>query len=281
MNKYTDNQLYPYLREVFNDLMCAKSGQIKTIHSLLKDLRSYKEVNHLGEKSFASLYEPLGLTGLEFYQKYVEPWTLLTPEQAIEVAKYCSLKLTVTNQFQIEVNVACNHQALHWTLVNVYQTNLFNVFLEDYEAELSKNEPPENWDWVTHQYVAPQYSLPYRQCSYCGRLDEDPRGKNFGKNDLAFCHLESCPSDPTPSRHSEGCCYGDWKRLKNNIRATCRRLSDDPQEVSTAFFEFCKNRYQENLKLLIPVRVQKAKPYKWSSVLDPLSFSVHPGGIDS
>ncbi len=259
---------YPYLRKVFEELLLSKGADFKTVLDF---------TNVLNTHSIQTLYDSLELKGIEFYTTFIEPWRNLTDEQLTQVVALWNAHLLTHRQWVMNITTSCDYRALQWTLVNVYETQLFDVFLDDYESELSCKGPIEQLDWITHSFVAPIYSLPYKQCRFCGRLDTDPRGRAFGKRNLNFCHLTGCPSDPSPSSHPTGCCYGDWKRIKNNIRLQCKRTEQEPQKVIQAFIQFVKERYEHNVQVnKIMVRVQQEKPKKWASVADQTAIFVYP-----
>ncbi|WP_373533051.1 hypothetical protein [Vampirovibrio sp.] len=208
------------------------------------------------------LFEQLNVSTELFYEKYLTPWSNLTQEQVIELVKHWNLVNCPEKNLLLQAIPTYEHLALHWTLINIYETKLFDVFLKEYQTELPAT-CPEKLDWISYKFGGPAYALPFKQCYYCGRLETDPRGREFGKQGLFYCHLTECSPEPSPSAHAFGCCYGDWKRQKNNIRNICKRQQTDPNKVIAAFLSFCEARYQANLQMRVRVQVKQEKPYDW------------------
>lgn len=240
---------YPYLREAFSGFVRETLESIQSVKSVEEALKGLDDRSY-GDKrqSLDSLCRTLDLTKEEFAKEYFHPWEALSPEQAIEVAKYWNLAFMPAKALLMDLIPISEHRALQWTMVNVHEVQLFEVF-QNYRM---------GYDLLSHTFLAPEHALPYKQCRYCGRLDHDPRGKAFGKR-LSFCHRTGCPSDPNPTDHISGCCYKAWRRQKDNLRVRCRELSKTPEKLTAFFLRFCAKRYQQNLKISIPIRVEKDK----------------------
>lgn len=271
---------YPYLRDVFNAFLEEKLSSLKAVKILEDAIEGYKsDWRFKGPPgSLQNLSDSLGLSKYGLYEKFLASWEALTPEQATQLFKYWNLLFCPERKLFVEVHTAYEHQALQWTVVNVIETNLFQVFLHDDGPNLADyHKKPV--DWITRTFIGPKHTLPYQQCFYCGKRDTNPKGREFGKMDLCYCHLKPCPtSTSSPSAHAVGCCYGDWKRIKNNIRARLKRAAADPKRVTQIFLAFCEQRYQCNLTLRTPVRVAQEKPLQWRTPYDRLFMDVHPDG---
>ncbi len=263
---------YPYLRKTFEGFVSEKTGALKDVWQNYAFLQQFKEFNHRQQEH--SIQDVFGQSTREIYLKYIAPWEELTQEQALVVAKLWSHTQSIEKNLLMDIRVIRDFKALFWTMVNVYELRFFELFVLDLETEL--NRPMENWDWITHLFVAPEYSLPYRQCFYCGRLEQDPRGHVFGKQKLFYCHLAECDtSDRNPSAHPAGCCFKAWERERQNLRDRCKRQSKEPQKVIQTFLDFCEYRYLANQSIQIPIQVQKEKPLEWTSIADKNAIQVY------
>jgi hypothetical protein len=257
--------MYSYLRDAFEEFVYLKSGKMRAQLNALDGLKQYREFNHRAKASF---YELLGLSPQELNDTFLAPWRRLNQEQISALARFWNLQLLLEKNMSLHAEAEYSHQALHWTLVNVVELNLFDVFLPNAEAEFSADIPFDQWDWITRLFVSAEYAMPYHQCLYCGRLDNDPRGRAFGKK-LIYCHVDGCPTASNASEHVEGCCYKAWAKKKEALQRQCQRANDNPNKVRTSFLSFCEKRYLENMALTIPVRPQKEKPPAWRHVYDP------------
>jgi hypothetical protein len=176
--------------------------------------------------------------------------------------------LMVHQDLLLSVIHTADHKALQWTFVNAYKLNLFEMFTDE-PLPLNKHEG----DWIKQEFVGPEYSLSYKQCHYCGRLDADTRRSLFGKR-LQFCHVDSCTSNPNPSEHGEGCVHGPWKLKKAAFLKQYERL-ESKSSREKAFWEFLEERHKANMQQTRLVTVEKARPLGWQSVLDPLRISTY------
>lgn len=269
-------QNFSYLRDCLTDFYRQKiqNCQAESIHKqALQDLIFIHPQGNM--TPFKQLCAKLGLTEVQFAERFLNPWQELSTEDIQEVSKYWNWAHSPRKSLLMQISPIDEHKALHWTFINVFELNLpgLELFLPEYEIELKKHNQG-HMDLITQMYIAPPYSLPYKQCHYCGRLEKDSRQHEFGKRQLKYCHLSHCPSDPSSSLHIQ-CCYGNWKRLKTNLQKKLKRANQDADKIKELFLEFCESRYLENLKVQSPVRFKTEKRQDWKL----LFTDIHSGNF--
>lgn len=226
----------------------------------------------LGETAspFKQLLSELELSETSFAQQFLDPWKTLSPAQIEKILLHWNYAHGHRHLARLQLVPMAEYLALHWTFVNIYELKLqgLSLFLPNY-AEILEHENPETQDLITTLYAAKEYSLPYRQCVRCGRLDQDERSVAFEPEGLRYCHLPSCKtSDSNPTSHDPNCCYGLWARVKDNLAERLKEDYPDQEKITRRFRKFCDKRYQENLKREWAVRPSKEKPPQWKLLFE-------------
>lgn len=264
-----------YLREDLKRFVSEKYAQIKAAQAIETALNGLEERCY-AQKPYAleTLCQELNLTRNELLERFISPWEALSAQQIEALSYYWNMVVCPGKNLLMEMTPTYEHQALQWTVVNVCELNLFDVFLKgENNAVLAIDDP------ITFHFWSEEQMLPYLQCCYCGRLDEDNRGKLFKAKRLRFCHTLECTSESNANGHPSGCCYGEWRRLKLGLRLQIKRNQANVEKVRELFWQFCEKRYTENQKIKQAVRVSKKKPKGWRRPDDGLFSQVHPEGV--
>lgn len=274
MNKLNESTRL-YIRKIFCTLLEDAFSRAKTVPAMQEAEDAYRGTKtHGRNRPLQQLCQSLELTELEFFQRFLEPWAALDPQQMQEVAKYWNMLYLPSHSLLMDLTPISQHRAIQWTMVNVFETHLFEMFVPDYKEEFLSRKP----DIITRYFLAAEYSLPFKQCRYCGRLDSDPRGKLFTQNKLKLCHAEGCESNPNYNQHKEGCCFKSWQPKKTLLIDQCRDYENNLEKLERVFTSFFWDRYEENLKIQTPVRVKKERPFGLRTPFDNLGIIVHQEG---
>jgi hypothetical protein len=268
-NKMNTKILYPYLRETLSQFLESKSKNNVLTQALMTATESYQRP--LNEKT-KHIIERLKVSTEAFYDQYLMQWSNLSEDDLRDVVHHWNLINAPDRKMVMTLQPTNDYIARDWTFVNVVELNLFEAFEENWPNGLPDERPP-NLDWLTNRYGGLAYAMPYKQCRYCGRVETDPRGKAFGKQDLMYCHQRHCPTaDANPAAHAVDCCYGQWSRIKRNFLKRCHRAKENPEQVKSLFLAFCQARYESNLAMAVRVQTEKVKPTDWINYDDYLSF---------
>jgi hypothetical protein len=263
---------YSFLRGVFSQFLEDKykdNGQSGAMRSAIATYQ--KPVDGQAEH----ILSRLNVSHEVFYERYLTPWSNLSEVELVDVVHHWNVINAPERRLVMTLQPTNDNIARHWTFVNIVELNLFNPFIKKWPEGLPKRRPPKV-DWLTARYGGHEYAMPYKQCHYCGRTNSDPRGRLFGKQDLKYCHQKECPTaDANPATHAVDCCYAQWNRMKRNVLKQCHRAKGNKALLASHFLEFCQERYESNLAMVVRVQTAKVKPTDWINVDDYLSFVPH------
>lgn len=226
----------------------------------------------------------LDFTEEEFIKKFVEPYKgynleelkIITKEQT----RLSPAHLGKIILFDVKIGKQTHYNAINWTMINIAELNLYGLdFLklsedkfEDYCDESAEQKHYDNMDFL-HTFT----TMPKNQCHFCGQPDKDSIGKHFSKR-RKFCHLKECAEgEPNIYYHEEGCCFRKWKTIKKHYRQKLKRimesnmiktLEEKEEKAREIFWDFCEERYKENLNIPYDVQFDNFKAEKITKYQD-------------
>lgn len=217
-----------------------------------------------------ALFEKIGITQEEFEIRFLKGYYDLitegeyTEEVLSEIIQILSTivgkSLIFHHKLPIEpFSLSLNREkdqfanALDWTYVQIRELNLNGFDLSLIDPFVEEDEP-------------------IFQCHFCGCLDEDVGNRKFNKK-RKYCHAKNCKEKKSvnPEHHMD-CCYGQWAGKKKGLIQTLKRHYKGRQKGIDAFNKFCEERYQENLKRIIPVRTNSSLKREIMSFAPSMSF---------
>lgn len=222
--------------------------------------------------------DALPITDAELHSRYLEPWLALSFEQAQIATRKISSMLSHKHGYVLTAQQMTNHKALQWTIVDAYNTGLFDLFPTPLEQPPLRfgNDSLIHRSTLQRELQGPEYSLPHQQCHHCGRTGTDPRGVPFGKKDLRYCHQASCSSSGNPQDHDEHCCFRNWKRHQETLRKSLTRNAHNHEHSEQIFHKYLLKRYALNHGKIPLVQVAHPKPPHLRKELDPYRVQVIP-----
>jgi len=236
--------MYRYLQVEFNKFITSK---------ISKYFSTYEEGFYdLDEMDFNNI----GYKKEDFIEKFIKPFQNVSFQDKIKILGLVS-KLSYTYfhehcEFQItKPKYLRKFNACIWTIFHMYIMNKALGLNFDYNND-------SIWDIEMSEYL----EIPYNQCYYCGRPNEDLLGNKFNKK-KKYCHTNYCDLGNTNEyAHTEQCCYRQFRMRQKLFRELLDKISTGKIEkyfslnnserqnlIKKEFINFCENLYNTNLKI--------------------------------
>lgn len=227
-----------------------------------------------GKPPYKGMLEELNLEESEFSERFITPWVDLTSKQLSDVLRIWNFAFRFRIGQELVLQPFRELSALQWTVIQVYKLNLPGLVVFNKSAEYFETAKPDpQTDMISLLFQAEPYCLPVRQCFFCGRLDEDPRGKPFAKQGLTLCHLERCQTHSANlPDHDKHCCYREWNRRKDSLKRTLKNRSLNQEKAIDIFLMFCQKRFEANLLIPFFPRAEKEKPFWWKQIWSDMAY---------
>ncbi|MDH4378384.1 MAG: hypothetical protein QE263_00550 [Vampirovibrionales bacterium] len=205
---------------------------------------------------YYSFIEELGLTETEFADTYIHPVKRLSSEQLGELVGYWNMSAGRSNGWLLTLNRRKLYDTLRWLLFRLHLAGVPHLDL--YSVDLNDTSLSEFFEKARGRadlYVlGKEHGIPYKQCQYCGQLDKDPRGKEFGK--LKVCHEEKCIiSKSDVAHHETRCCFRklyNLRQLTRRHKKEWKKLENHSDDLKVAFFHYLNKRFEEILESDLP-----------------------------